>query len=260
MQTHTGAPARAHRTPTPIPAPIGALPRRAALVAAALATLIVALGLALGQASPALAHDQLVGLDGQLDPDGTHVTFTLQFSDEVMDVGAEIVATGADGAELADGAPEVSGRDVTQRISFPGFGQTVTVAWRVVSSDGHPITDRFAFAVVEQDGGTRLEFSEPADADSGGGTDAGHADGAEHDDAEHDHSAPTGEADSAGGSPVATVVTVAVVALAAAGAVVAVIVGGRRRRRAFDEAAGRSAADGSAAPGETPTGQQEDER
>lgn len=111
-----------------------------------------------GAASPAAAHDELVGVAGELSADQSRVALTLSFNNEVMDVGAESVVTAADGSDLADGVPVISGRDVTQSIIMPGFDETITVAWRVVSSDGHPISNVLAFAVIERDGGTEIEF------------------------------------------------------------------------------------------------------
>lgn len=260
MHTSTCAPARAHDTCAPRRAENAAAPPRAAIrtfaswgaailplrravlgAAALLAALLAATGLALWQASPALAHDELVGYSVEADVStGTARSLTLSFSDEIMDVGTEIVVTGPDGTDGTDGAPEVSGRDVTQHLAAPLAEGEYDVAWRVVSSDGHPIQGALLLTIAA-DGDAVLA----PDTRSGEGA----TDEAEH---EHEHSDEAGDSGEAGhvhastaegtGSPVATVVSVAVVAIAAAGAIAAVIVGGRRRRRAL-EAAGGGAAD-----------------
>lgn len=92
-----------------------------------------------GAASPALAHDELVGVDLTEGAEGTRFDLTLQFNNGVMAVGSELFATDADGTDLIDGAPTVSGRTVTQRLIAPDTEQAVLVKWHVVSSDGHPI-------------------------------------------------------------------------------------------------------------------------
>jgi len=73
---------------------------------------------------------------------------TLTFSGELAtDPGAtELQVTDAAGTSLADGDPLVEGTAVTQALSGAASG-VVTVLWKVVSSDGHPISGQFAFSV-----------------------------------------------------------------------------------------------------------------
>lgn len=156
---------------------------------ALLGSAFIAAAALFGAASPATAHDELVGVAGELSADQSRIDLTLSFNNEVMDVGAESVVTAADGSDLADGAPVISGRDVTQSIIMPGFDETITVAWRVVSSDGHPISNVLAFAVIERDGGTEIEFRDveavPAVSDDEDHADHDH----DHGDEGHDHDA-----------------------------------------------------------------------
>lgn len=115
---------------------------------ATLATLLLAAGgVALG-AAPAFAHDELVSSDPA---SGSTVetlpaALTLTFSGDLLsDASTTVIqVTDAAGASLADGAPSVSGNVVTQALTGSASGQ-VAVAWRVVSSDGHPISGEFAF-------------------------------------------------------------------------------------------------------------------
>ncbi len=126
-------------------------PRRRS-IPAALASLLLAAAVLLVPASPASAHDELVSTDPSADAvlETLPERITLTFSADVLtDAGATVVeVTDAAGTSLADGAPEPAGAEVTQALAGPASG-AVTVKWRVVSSDGHPIDGSFAFTVPE---------------------------------------------------------------------------------------------------------------
>jgi copper resistance protein C len=122
--------------------------RRARAVLAALALAVAVLAT---PAAPALAHDQLVSTDPA---DGAVLdvlpaAIALDFSAELLDEpNATVVeVTDATGANLAAGAPLVDGALVTQGLTGAGSGP-ITVLWRVVSSDGHPISGQFGFTVT----------------------------------------------------------------------------------------------------------------
>jgi len=150
MQNHTASPRRVlHR-----------------IAALGVATLVAA-GLSLAAASPALAHDELVGTNAVMSEDGTTVAVTLSFSNDIMEVGSELIASGPDGADLLEGTPVISGRDVTQELRMPGIDQPISVAWRVVSSDGHPISGAFTLVGSETENGVKWEFGEPELASDG---------------------------------------------------------------------------------------------
>ncbi|TXK08750.1 copper resistance protein CopC [Microbacterium saccharophilum] len=121
-------------------------PRRRAT---ALAGLVLGVLLAV-TASPAFAHDELIGTDPAA---GTTVetlpaSLTLTFSGVLLtDAGAtEVSVLDSSCTPLADGAPVVDGTRVTQALSGEATG-AVTVLWRTVSSDSHPISGEFAFLV-----------------------------------------------------------------------------------------------------------------
>ncbi|MDQ1137276.1 methionine-rich copper-binding protein CopC [Microbacterium sp. SORGH_AS 1204] len=126
-------------------------PRRRTL-SAVLATVLLAAAALLVPALPAAAHDELIGTDPASDAvlEALPDRITLSYSADVLtDAGATVIeVTDAAGTSLTDGAPEVSGSEVTQALTGPASG-TVTVQWRVVSSDGHPIDGEFAFSVPE---------------------------------------------------------------------------------------------------------------
>ena len=101
-------------------------------------------------AAPAFAHDELVSTDppadAVLDALPGQITFTYS-ADILTEEGTAVVqVTDADGTSLTEGTPVVSGTDVTQTLAGAASGP-VTVVWRVVSSDGHPIDGTFSFTV-----------------------------------------------------------------------------------------------------------------
>lgn len=115
--------------------------------------LLLGLGIVLGiaaasPASPALAHDELLASDPAADstvaelPDEVTLTFSGVLIDE-EGVNA-ISVTDAAGTELAQGAPALDGTTATQTVDGDSQGP-ITVRWRVVSSDGHPVSGEFSF-------------------------------------------------------------------------------------------------------------------
>lgn len=132
------------------------------LAAAALALLLTLISLL--WASPAHAHDELVSTDPAADSSvaALPAQLTLTFSGELAtDPGAtELAVTDASGASLADGDPVVSGTVVTQPLTGAASG-TVTVLWKVVSSDGHPISGEHAFTVTAPASPTASPTAEP---------------------------------------------------------------------------------------------------
>lgn len=115
----------------------------------ALGALIIAFALA-AIASPASAHDDLLGADPAADAEVAVLPteIVLTFSGVLLDdAGAsEVVVTDAAGASLTGGDPLVDGTRLTQPLTGNASG-VVTVIWRVVSSDGHPISGEYSFTV-----------------------------------------------------------------------------------------------------------------
>lgn len=125
-----------------------ARPRLLALVTAAL---LVALGLLLAPASAAHAHDELLGSDpaSGATVDTLPAQLTLTFSNAIAtDEGAsEVAVTDASGTSLVGGPPSAQDNVLTQPLSGEASG-AITVLWKVVSSDGHPISGEFSFTVT----------------------------------------------------------------------------------------------------------------
>ena len=207
--------------------------RLAALGAATLA----AIGFGLGAASPALAHDELVGQSIVLDAsDGSVAGIKLSFSNNIMEIGTEIHITDAAGEEFGDGEPVVEGRDVTQALKSGLLvdGEQYEVVWRVVSSDGHPIQGAFSLHVAGEDSAISIE--DPRFEEGSSDPEGEHATADDHSTHEH-HDAVTTQESQNSGVPVGAWVAIAVALAVAAGAFGA---GVRQQQRKRQAAAGAS--------------------
>lgn len=111
---------------------------------------IAALGLTLGAASPALAHDELLDTGLEFDSATDELNaISLVFSNDIMPVGTEIIVTDGADTNVSSAEPEISGPTVRQALDAPLAVGGYEAVWRVVSSDGHPIQGAFNFQVAE---------------------------------------------------------------------------------------------------------------
>ncbi|MBM7752123.1 MAG: copper resistance protein CopC [Microbacterium sp. 69-7] len=108
-------------------------------------------GLSIAVATPAWAHDELIGADPSINADvgALPAQITMTFSGVLMDEpgATQVVVTDAAGASLTDGDPTLDGTHLTQGLAGNASGP-VTVTWRVVSSDGHPVAGQYTFTVA----------------------------------------------------------------------------------------------------------------
>ncbi|MEU5870300.1 copper resistance CopC family protein [Glycomyces sp. NPDC047369] len=108
------------------------------------------LALALAFAAPASAHAGLVGTDPEdgaaLDTAPASVSAT--FSENLDGPSTEIAVTGPDGAVIDAGDPVFEGDTFTQPMLYAEPGE-YTVAYRVISEDGHRIDGAVSFTVAE---------------------------------------------------------------------------------------------------------------
>lgn len=125
--------------------------RRIARPLAWIAAVALAGAAVLFGAQPASAHDALISTDPAA---GSTVSslpdkVTLAFNAAVLDeAGGTIVQVqDAAGTSLGAGDPVVDKNTVTQPLTGQATG-AITVTWRVVSSDGHPVSDSFTFTVA----------------------------------------------------------------------------------------------------------------
>lgn len=118
-------------------------------------TLIVASTTGLsGLVVPAAAHDVLVSASPE---EGSTVaqppaTVELTFDNAVQSEFAQVVVLDANERPYQQGEPAVAGPTVTQRVGELPNG-TYTVAYRIVSSDGHPVSGDYTFTVAAAGGG-----------------------------------------------------------------------------------------------------------
>lgn len=134
--------------------PLSALPALLALLAAAALTLGLTAAVTTLTAAPASAHDRMLSSDpadgSQLATPPTAITLT--FNTEPLPVEPQVVVSDSAGTVVTQGAPTIEGSTATLALD-PAValgGDTYTVAWRVVSSDGHPIEGTFGFTVAAQ--------------------------------------------------------------------------------------------------------------
>lgn len=128
-------------TPPPFPT--------ARSAASAVIALLLACLLGFAGAAPAQAHDQLIqsspAPEAALDASPTDIT--LSYSANIMDIGPMIVLQDAAGQDWATGEPIIDGTTVTSTIDDALPDGSYAINWRVVSSDGHPITGTIPFTV-----------------------------------------------------------------------------------------------------------------
>jgi hypothetical protein len=95
------------------------------------------------------AHDELLSTvpasGAELETAPTEIR--LSFSDDILELGAVSQVLDAAGKNWAAGDMAANGRDGVQPLEANMPAGDYEVRWRVVSSDGHPISDAFTFAV-----------------------------------------------------------------------------------------------------------------
>jgi copper resistance protein C len=193
--------------------------RRAAAVGAALVAASALLLLL--PALPASAHNSVIATSPG---EGATVTeqpgiISLKTSDALLEVdgGSVIEVQGPDGRYYGDGCTVVDGPTAAMQAELGTPGE-YTVTWRVVSTDGHPITGTWAFAWQPADGVSLAEGSElPAEC---GGTAAVSTPGAGADEASEPADSPDADGDASSSSSADALWVVGGVLVAAVAALV----------------------------------------
>ena len=122
---------------------------RRQLLSLVLGTFILAAA-TLGLAGPASAHDAAEstspaqGASLAAPPEEVSVTF----SNKPLGIGSSFSVKDAAGTEWADGSVQIVDNVASQKLRPGGPAGMYTVAWRVVSSDSHPIEGTFTFTVT----------------------------------------------------------------------------------------------------------------
>ena len=201
------------------------------LLSAVLTLVIGTFGLM--SASPAFAHDQLIGSNpkngAKLDKQPEWLE--LEFSGNIQEIGNEIQVK-HDGKDVSAGEIAVDGHKVKSALPDDLEPGDYEVVWRVVSEDGHPISGTVKFTIKDSNaaGGTTSEnegdnTATEAPAQGTGENNAGDAN-ADNKDA----SAAAGDNNS-GMSPIAYVA----IAIGAIAVVALVIVMFRRKSRGLEQ-------------------------
>lgn len=184
--------------------------RRALLAAAAFVVAVC------GVIPTAWAHDYLVGSNPKAN--GTVATaprtVTLTFDDIVLSKPArpQVAVEGPDGRYYETACASALDRVVTSPVALGPTGK-YTVTWRIVSADGHPVSDSISFTY---DG-------KPTGA-------SGHAAPKEC-----AASTPSAEKSSSAGTPTAAIVAVVIIAVIALGGGSAIVLTRGRDRRPDDQ-------------------------
>lgn len=139
--------------------------RLAGVVAGAIGVLLAGGALALAPVTAASAHDYLVDADPAA---GSTVTrpvtkVTLVFNDVVLDLGKDgsssiLQVTDASGRHFETACAATQGRNVVAPVALGGAG-AYTVAFQIVSADGHTVSDDYTF-----------DYRPPAGAEPASGT------------------------------------------------------------------------------------------
>lgn len=126
--------------------------RRLSAAPIALAAALLTAFLVLFAPLSASAHDSLTASSPEADStvDTLPTELALTFSAKLIDGdgATEVVVTDASGTAVTDGPATVNGAIVTQPLVAEAAAGEYTVLWKVVSSDGHPISEEFSFSVA----------------------------------------------------------------------------------------------------------------
>ena len=130
--------------------------------------LVVCLGAGLGLAGPAAAHNVLIASDPA---DGavlqqSPTVISLTFDQPVQDFQPVVTVLGADGQRYESGTPSVDSTVVTQSVTTLTAPGPYSIAYRVVSADGHPVQGEVRFELAAAAG--ELGRVQPSCVDSCG--------------------------------------------------------------------------------------------
>jgi methionine-rich copper-binding protein CopC len=115
-----------------------------------LALLLTALGtVGFTQAGPASAHASLVSSSPKDNSRVATLPDKVVFHfDENVGSPAYVIVKAPDGSTISHGKPVTLDNTVTQVVTPNGEAGTYSMAYRVVSADGHPVTDQLSFQVT----------------------------------------------------------------------------------------------------------------
>lgn len=131
-------------------------------------------GLAIAVAGPAAAHSTVVATDPA---DGARIAtgpgrVSITFNENLQPSFPSLTVVGPDGNLWSKGKPVVDGPTVSIEVGDLGPAGTYTMAYRVTSADGHPVSGTRAFELTAPGHGTPGPKAD-AKSNSGEGGDSG---------------------------------------------------------------------------------------
>ncbi|MCG5213890.1 copper resistance CopC family protein [Streptosporangium soli] len=117
-------------------------------------------------AAPAQAHNVLVGSDPEKNAKLSRwpSKVTLEFDQPARRGFSQVTVTGPGGVRFDQGKPSTSGVKVTAELKAPGPAGSYVIGYRILSSDGHPVTGKITFTLDASEGGdaVTVPVDEPA--------------------------------------------------------------------------------------------------
>jgi copper resistance protein C len=97
-------------------------------------------------ASPASAHNTLIATSpaDQVTVQSAPQAVVLTFDEPANAMGTQVVVTGPSG-QVQQGQPQLADNTITEDLQPGAPAGAYTVAWRVTSADGHPVSGAFSF-------------------------------------------------------------------------------------------------------------------
>jgi len=129
----------------------------------ALAVVVTAVVLLTGAATAAQAHNILVTTSpaNGSSPAVVPSQVTLTFNQPALAVGTFLIVTGPAG-QVQTGAAILVDNNVSEHLQPGSPAGQYTVAWRVTSADGHPVSGRFSFTALSASPGHKVTASPAA--------------------------------------------------------------------------------------------------
>ncbi len=136
----------------------------------ALATVLALGGIAITVAGPAGAHSTVVSTDPA---DGAKIAagparVSITFNENLQPSFPSLTVVGPDGNLWSRGKPVVDGPTVSVEVGDLGPTGTYTMAYRVTSADGHPVSGTRTFELTAPGHGTPGPKADAANGSGGG--------------------------------------------------------------------------------------------
>ncbi|GLW07795.1 hypothetical protein Misp01_29250 [Microtetraspora sp. NBRC 13810] len=121
-----------------------------------LTVLVLAFAAVAGVVTPAQAHNVLIGSDpkDKATLSAAPERVTLEFDQPVRQGFTQVTVTGPGGARFDEGGPSVDRTKVSVALGAPGPAGEYVIGYRILSSDGHPVSGSLTFTTTTGGTGT----------------------------------------------------------------------------------------------------------